>query len=119
MKTLAELKTANLRRASEIESITGVDNPETLAKVREYLKNFVPPGPCVKCGNPLQNDIMNAFGCGFVWGLAHGEGHCGICNYPARAYHDIPDVGKATMILQYHPNVLEEAETATAEGVWS
>lgn len=61
--------------------------------------------PCLRCGK-AQTGLAGFFlGGGFRWGLAHGEGHCGECGWPARAYHHIRDVATIRgVILQYHPD---------------
>ena len=79
-------------------------------------KNNIGKVPCLKCGEPLMGDIADVFTGrgGFTWGIAHGEGHCRDCSWPARAYHFIKTKdGKdfATLrnvVLQYHPDVVSE-----------
>lgn len=90
---------------------------EIIKYVNEYLKVFLAPIEkldekgqllhieCVNCGEALGG----LFGT-FTWGLAHGEGYCSNCGYPARAKHFLEHEGwKFTMnrILQYHPSVLK------------
>lgn len=80
--------------------------------MNNYLYDFLPSQkdvPCVNCSEPQ----AGIFGC-FQWGLAHGEGYCSKCGYPARGCH-YPDrivtswegSGRLNLILQYHPNVLK------------
>ncbi len=67
----------------------------------DYAEKFAEPlpnGECLCCGRIGM----------FTWGLAHGEGHCHECGWPARLYHfvKLPD-GKDDRIvrlLQYHPD---------------
>ncbi len=79
----------------------------------EYLKPFASPifkdekkeeFLCLKCGKSLNQFMLGTF----QWGLAHGEGFCGKCKWPARLYHylKLPDgtEGKITLMLQYHPD---------------
>lgn len=109
--------------------------PETSAKVvsalDKYFEPFAqPPGevdeydgkfrvakgqPCLKCDRPLMNGLLGFLtNEGFTWGLAHGEGHCSVCRWPARMYHFIKDAegnDVATIrgvCLQYHPDFVEE-----------
>lgn len=81
-----------------------------LAQLAEYLSQFCEPSnECVCCGSTLSgSDTVTAFlrGATFEWGIAHGEGHCRACHYPARAYHRVNDDLRFTMILQYHPSEL-------------
>lgn len=108
-KTLAELKAANLPKASAEDLIAeSLGETPDLTKINEYLKIFAKPAGdnwCPACGS------------GFVWGFTHGEGHCHTCNYPARAYHyDMPGTTAKRIIgvLWYHPDVLEEAQPESA-----
>lgn len=71
--------------------------------------------PCLKCGEPLTGLVAALFGRGgFEWGIAHGEGHCRNCRWPARAYHTIKDQNGEMVanirgfILQYHPDFVEQ-----------
>jgi hypothetical protein len=76
-------------------------------------KNEIGDCPCLKCGKPLLGLTSFILGGGFTWGLAHGEGFCAECRWPARAYHFIKDAeGKdlitiRNVILQYHPDFVE------------
>jgi len=101
--------------------------PETAADLREtlegYVKAFAKPVRreagndlvgqhlCLKCGESLDGFLIGTF----EWGLAHGEGHCSKCGWPARAYHFIKHngedlfTGPLRRILQYHPDVVEAA----------
>src|SRR5690606_20771728 len=46
------------------------------------------PMLCLKCGEPLTGLLASMFGRGgFEWGIAHGEGHCAGCRWPARGHH--------------------------------
>lgn len=80
----------------------GAEGHQVIADLTEYLKPFaapiypdgVPPaeddfaglrGPqCLKCKKPLSGLLGT-----FQWGIAHGEGRCANCGWPARAYHYI------------------------------
>jgi hypothetical protein len=78
--------------------------------------------PCLKCDEPLADGIMSFLTGkgGFTWGLAHGEGFCRNCRWPARAYHFIKDVdGNDLMtlrgvVLQYHPDFVSERKAETS-----
>jgi hypothetical protein len=63
---------------------------------------------CIGCG---------ASWYGFTWGMAHGEGHCHACGYPARGYHyDIAGVDRRLdAVLQYHPDELRQQRTEDSE----
>lgn len=70
--------------------------------------------PCIRCGTPLLASLVGQLlGDGFTWGLAHGEGHCRSCGWPARAYHHVCTadgellVNIKYVILQYHPRFVE------------
>lgn len=90
---------------------------DALAAMNAYLANFVAPVAhpkgkergcvCFHCGEYLTGGgLMGSFfGGGFEWGLAHGEGHCSTCGWPARAYHfnPTPDVERFTAVLSYLP----------------
>lgn len=89
-----------------------------IKKMNKYLEDFLPPNEkleCINCGEVL----VGYFGA-FEWGLAHGEGHCKNCSYPARGYHYTKNIdskrkGRLELILQYHPSVLSLNEEATNE----
>jgi hypothetical protein len=81
--------------------------PEVDAIVQAYMHEFAAPKraadgnfPCIACGNTHA----------FVWGLAHGFGHCVHCSWPARLYHYVKDdAGKVVLtfrdvVLQFHPD---------------
>lgn len=77
---------------------------KTVQSCNEYFKRFIKPTEnCPLCGAT----IGGIFGT-FEWGIAHGEGGCSNCGYPARAYHNIEGMGSIkNLILFYHPNELE------------
>lgn len=85
--------------------ITIVDGKKSLGKM-----------PCLKCGEPTADGIMSFLTGkgGFTWGIAHGEGFCANCRWPARAHHFIKDAngeGVVTLrnfVLQYHPDFVSE-----------
>lgn len=84
------------------------DGPTWLAPAcTAYFRWFDPPveGKC-SCGRW----IGGVFG-SFTWGIVHGEGFCGACRRPARAYHFLKDPSGeefATLrtILFYRPEAL-------------
>lgn len=71
---------------------------------------------CISCDSRLDGLIGT-----FEWGLAHGEGTCVECGWPARGVHQIKDEDGEDFavlrnsILQYHPTevVKQEEEGAT------
>jgi len=98
--------------------ITGEDSASVVESLNEYLKAFAKPNrvrdgnvlqggfDCIKCGKPTSG-VMGTF----TWGIAHGEGFCQNCNWPARAYHRPKDKDGEEIfnrplefILQYHPD---------------
>lgn len=84
-------------------------------------KNEIGKQPCLKCSEPLAGDLADFIlrKGGFTWGLAHGEGFCRNCRWPARAYHFIKDAdGKElitirNVILQYHPDFVTSRKVAS------
>lgn len=80
-------------------------SPEFETKFKEYMSHFVAPHEmkCVKCGTTLGG----LFG-SFRWGIAHGQGECSRCGWPAIAYHFLEDeTGKEhrfELLLQLHPD---------------
>jgi hypothetical protein len=108
--------------------------PDIIAALDKYFEPFAqgpftvkPDGkrdfgkqPCLKCDAPLSGGLAEALlgEGGFEWGLAHGEGHCRKCRWPARAYHFIKDAdGKDLMsirgfIIQYHPDFVSKKKVA-------
>lgn len=80
------------------------------AECSDYLAAFVPPqAECICCGATLSgNEVMAAFLGTFRWGLVHGEGKCGRCGWPARAYHAFGPFESLNVIMQYHPERLSE-----------
>lgn len=88
-----------------------------MAKLDEYCAHFAALGErdpawgsrtCLCCGAPLSGLVGR-----FRWGLAHGEGECGACGYPARAIHRIEGIGTlSTVVFQYHPDELSFASEA-------
>lgn len=107
---LQKLQDANLRRATAADAGISInvkdeaDRPEAdrlLAGINDYLRGFLPPGPCPCCDCRF----------GFEWGITHGEGNCQ-CGYPARAIHDLGDeVGTLSNLrLWYHPSEVVQAK---------
>lgn len=81
-------------------------------KVGEDGEKSVGEIKCVECG-AVQNPGMMGFlvgNLGFQWGLAHGEGRCSKCGWPARAMHYVKDpeghefVTLRHFVIQYHPD---------------
>lgn len=121
---LAELRARQLpkMRAVDIASIADDSEPEDgakmMAELDAYLAHFVELGErdpawksrlCICCGATLTGLLTGSF----RWGLAHGEGNCCVCGYPARAIHRIDGVGTlSTLVLQYHPDELSFASEA-------
>jgi hypothetical protein len=71
---------------------------------------------CFHCGDYLtgMGAMLLSKGGGFQWGLAHGEGRCGNCGWPARGMH-YPKRDDASelltlsgRVLSYHPDQIEE-----------
>lgn len=100
--------------------------PEILEDIDAYLEPFAAPilldgkSLCHHCGHPLSGGLMEALlgAGGFEWGLAHGEGHCRCCLWPARLYHFIKDRHGADLMtirhiaLSYRPLTPDEAEAS-------
>lgn len=100
------------------------DTPaETIAALDEYFAPFaaipfegegenrqVGKIECVKCGTIQNPGLMGLIVGGFEWGLAHGEGRCSKCGWPARAHHWVKDASGETFltlrgfVVQYHPD---------------
>ncbi len=105
-----ELRAKNLPRlaANDIFGSGDGDLPEADRKaLDEYLRIFTMPveGKCIRCERTLGGLLG-----GFTWGIAHGEGTCGECGWPARAYHEPKEgpVESFRLILPYHPDELVE-----------
>lgn len=125
MSNIKQVARMDWRTVIKAEADTGQDAIDSLDK---YFSVFAqPPGapnddgrfvvekghPCLKCGEKLNDgwvNLMGGSGGGFKWGLAHGEGFCGMCHWPARAYHFVKDANGETLmtirniVLQYHPD---------------
>lgn len=116
---LAELQAQNLPTLTAAvvnPTIPEGATPEEIAKSKgliaeldAYFSAFTPMKEgnlCICCGTPqgASNVVDAFFKAGFTWGLAHGEGFCRKCHYPARACHYVGDwFSLSGMILQYHP----------------
>jgi hypothetical protein len=113
---LAKLQAAGIQRCDWREFFESVNDEgatvpmEDAATLDAYFRIFAKPddGKCLNCGL-VQGGLIAALLGGFRWGLAHGEGFCSRCKYPARACHyDIGPVKRFNAILQYHPDELKE-----------
>lgn len=118
MKTNQQLKDAHLPFC-DWRTFLRFTGPEGTAPQQKdidaldhHFRHFVPPGPCIKCGQPqgAENILDSVLGkARFKWGIRHGEGQCSTpgCGWPARALHyDIGPIQKLELILQYHPDVV-------------
>jgi len=105
--------------------------PETVKTFDSYFECFAQPPmtvdadgknnignmPCLKCGKDLLGLASFMLGGGFTWGLAHGEGFCVACKWPARAHHFIKDedgkdvITLRNVILQYHPDFVTKRKS--------
>jgi hypothetical protein len=117
---LAQLRAKRLPRLqwNEILTLSGEDAEKAIAEhgsaMTEYFSHFVNPaeGKCIGCGATLVGDMLASFlgRATFRWGLAHGEGACRACGYPARAYHrNVGPIEFVSCVLQYHPDELGAA----------
>ena len=98
--------------------LTGPDAPPFIAAMNEYLSTFAKPTAagngdefmfgrtkCLHCDSALDGLLGS-----FVWGMAAGEGECGICGWPGRAHHNPMIDGEPMFphaferVLQYHPS---------------
>lgn len=121
-RSLEALQEARLPRLDWRTILTVTDGELSEADVKaldEYFRHFVScKNECVKCGAQQgAKDMVGAFlgQARFTWGLANGEGFCGACKYPARAYHrDVGPIKFLNLILQYHPDELSEASRPKA-----
>lgn len=90
---------------------------QEIAAIDSYLARFTiirdeRGSRCPGCGSLLtaHDAITGLFlGATFTWGIAHGEGHCSGCGYPARAYHfDVGPLKRFEAVLAVHPDELLE-----------
>ena len=104
-----------IERATFANMLKGECDEDTRKIFEEYFSHFALPtveGKCLKCGT-VQGGLMAALLGGFTYGLVHGEGRCSKCNWPGRANHyfkdkDGKEIGSLRMILQYHPDFVNE-----------
>lgn len=103
---LKELESTPRLNWRDLLNIKGELTPEDIQALDKYFSHFVHPDPtgkCLNCGL-VQDGLMAALLGGFRWGLAHGEGFCSRCQYPARAYHfSVGPIERLNVLLQYHP----------------
>lgn len=110
MKTNVEVEHAKFEDFFSFKE--GMENEALRAAINKYLEPFAKPaedGKCLKC-RTVQGGLM---GGGFRYGIAHGEGRCSKCGWPGRANHypkdeNGEDFARLTIILQYHPDFVEE-----------
>lgn len=111
------------------KDITNAEHLDLIAIFDDYLKGFAPPEPAIegssyflfgrtKC--PNCNESLDGMMGRFTWGLAHGEGKCAGCGWPARGIHRIPDrdgteLAILNQVLAYHPDVVETVKTDSEE----
>lgn len=119
---LDEVKSKALPRLqwTDILKVTdGELSPEDVAALTEHFSHFtrLDDNKCPGCDSPLTGEMVQQLlgTVTFTWGLAHGEGHCRRCGYPARGYHyDIGPIKKLPLVLPYHPDELVKREKTTA-----
>lgn len=105
-------------------SATDETTPETIEALDEYFRHFVAVPMegnrvntqyCVGCEEPLTGleAVLMGRG-GFRWGLAHGEGQCSGCGWPARAHHFVKGkdgreiLSLENFVLQVHPDFVTQ-----------
>lgn len=102
-------------------NLEGEDATRISDAINEYLSAFAKPSlkekgntftgtaNCLKCGTTLNGALGS-----FTWGIAHGEGNCGNCGWPCRAYHNPQIDGEnifsslLPILLQYHPDYVNK-----------
>lgn len=106
-KSLEQLRASDLPHCTAEDLFDGDVTTEDRAALDDYLWRFVPPKDgdmrCPGCDAKL----TGLFGT-FTWRIVHGEGCCGNCGYPARAYHrEIGTLEFFQFPLPYHPAFLK------------
>ena len=111
MKTLEELKAANLPHASASVvfqtmpegTVMRDHDPDDPLSLEDYAQRFTPGAGCPACGNTV-----------IKWTLHHGTAMCTTagCRWGCRVYHylSLPD-GTEKLVqnpLWYHPDVIRE-----------
>ena len=101
------VKGKDLSHVTYDEIFKGDLTDNEIALLNDYLKAFaLPVDICPRCEAKLSG-IMGTF----TWSIAHGEGSCGKCGWPLRAYHcNLPNdqpLEKFTLVLAYHPDFVE------------
>lgn len=141
MNPISQAKIEELRSSVAHATFNDIDaevkeggDPKLIEDMTAYLHKFaarklgddgrpLAGNPCICCGYDLCGGmvgfLMGSKG-GFKWGLAHGEGYCSECGWPARLYHFVKDRdGKDLLtfrhvVLQYHPDGINVREKETA-----
>lgn len=117
LEQILELMGRTIKHNASPEALT--EYAAVKATTDEYLTQFTLPHVvksshmCLSCDSRLSvygGGISAAFMSSFTWGLMHGEGMCGHCHWPARMYHQSPDL-RFTLILQYHPDEMKLPKT--------
>lgn len=100
--------------------------PEVVEYLEAYFRPFAEPPRedgngaagghrCLHCDH---HQLGLLLGC-FAWGIAHGEGRCGHCGWPARLYHYLRFPGsdedqRIVLLLQYHPEAVTRRDRRDA-----
>lgn len=99
--------------------------PELREALDEYFGAFLKPersavgsGLLCVCGERITAPLIGSF----TWGLSHGEGFCGECGRPARAYHRPRDrhgeILSMSIVLVYLPTA-EDPSFGPREDVYA
>ena len=113
---LSELSTMPRLNWREMFTVKEELSEADAAAMDAYFSRFVMPESgelettkCIGCGSVLCGGIMSVLlGATFTYGLAHGEGFCNKCKWPARSHHyDVGPIKRFVAVLQYHPSGLK------------
>lgn len=79
-------------------------DPDRYEPIREALEASSVED-CVFCGYPLGPfNAQAGYGSGsFRWGFVNGEGTCGVCDFPYRFFHRIPDGDGEFFLMAFLP----------------